>query len=350
MGRIIVFTILIIVVALGFLKFAQKKAMRDSADQGEQRKLEHGLHEFFISHGGMDRRYLVYLPVAYDHAAATPVILNLHGSGGNAESNISMTGMNETADIYGFIVVYPEGTGTTILGKTIAAWNTGIDERIADVDDVGFIAAVIEKVKTDFHGDSERIFATGISNGAQMAYRLACERADIIAAIAPVAAQGARIACSPSRPVPIIHFHGTDDPCALYDGGMCGGCIQKYFKEMLDIEPRQISFQCESVLEYIKGWMAINRLRDTAPYVFYENDAAQCIGYGKDDQGEIVLCTVKGMGHTWPGGTYGIPCKNGLDAEKCAKWISVVGALSNDIFANELMWEFFKKHPLLPSR
>ena len=346
MGKFIILAAIITIVSFGLLKYAQKKPAQDFLDHAAQKELSPGQHEFSIEHGGISRRYIVYLPISYNKANVAPVIFNFHGGGGNAESNISMANMNETADKYGFIVVYPEGTGVKIFGKTIAAWNTGTDERIVHVDDVGFIAVVIEKIKSDFNGNPARIYATGISNGAQMAYRLACELSGTIAAIAPVAAQGVTAPCNSQRPMPIMHFHGTEDMCAPYAGGICGGCIQKYFKATIGIEIKQVQFQCDPVPEYIKKWITINRIADTAPHIVYQNNSAQCIAYGKDEPGEVVLCTVDGMGHTWPGGTYGIPCEGGLDAKKCRQWISVVGKLNADISANEIMWEFFKKHDL----
>lgn len=340
MEKFLIGIFILAVIGIGFLKYAQKKALPLAEKQGR------GMHEFFIEHGGSDRRYLVYLPVSYDRTIATPVIFNFHGGGGNADGVNAMSLMNETADKYGFIVVYPEGTGARILGKTVAAWNTGTDERIAHVDDVGFISTVIEKVKTDFNADPARIYATGMSNGAQMAYRLACELSDTIAAIAPVGAQGVFAACAPKRPVPIIHFHGTEDPCAPYNGGTCGGCIQKYFKNVLGFEMQQTQFQCEAVPEHIKKWAERNKVANMTPSVFYERGSAQCVAYGKGEPGEVALCTIAGAGHTWPGGAYGTPCDDGMDRMKCKEWIAVVGGITHDASANELMWEFFTKHPL----
>lgn len=347
MEKFFIGIVVIAIIFLGFLKYTHKKTVQGPKGSEVKKERSAGEHEFTLEHGGMSRRYIVYLPQSYTGAEAMPVIVNLHGGGGNANGVNAMSLMNATADDHGFIVVYPEGAGVRILGKTIAAWNTGTDERIAHVDDIGFIAAVIEKVKTDFSVDSTRIYATGMSNGAQMAYALACELSDTIAAIAPIGAQGVFTSCTAKRPVPIIHFHGTEDPCAPYDGGTCGGCIQKYFKNVLGIEMQQTQFQCEAVPEHIKKWVARNRIKDLSSRVVHENGSARCIAYGKDEPGEVVLCSIAGAGHTWPGGAYGTPCEDGMDKMKCKEWISVVGGLSHDVSANELMWEFFQRHRLV---
>lgn len=340
MGKATIFFSIIIVVLAVLVVSGSRK------EKGTKEKPSVGMKEFFITHNAAKRRYLVYVPKKYDAQRPLPVVLNFHGGGGNADGVEPMTHMNATADAHDFIVVYPEATGTKLLGTLIGSWNTGVDARFAHVDDVGFISAVIDAVKNDLSIDDARIYATGISNGAQMAYRLACERPELITAIAPVGSQSVAEACALARPVPVIHFHGTKDPCAVYDGGMCGGCIADYFKELIGMTIEPVRYQCESVPDAFQKVIAKNGIHNKIPVIMYAHNNATCLAYGQGEAGESVLCIIKGMGHTWPGGGYGKPCEDGDDTKKCMAYKNVVGALSNDISANEMMWEFFSKFSL----
>jgi polyhydroxybutyrate depolymerase len=159
-----------------------------------------------------------------ERGAPLPVVLAFHGGGGNAEGFEAYAGLDTLADRAGFLVVYPDGTGP--LRRRLLTWNAGPDccgyARTHDVDDVGFAMAVLDDLARRTPVDSLRVYATGHSNGAMMAYRLAAERAERIAAIAVVA--GAMDvpaeAFHPSRAVPVLDIHSVDDPRALYGGGM----------------------------------------------------------------------------------------------------------------------------------
>jgi polyhydroxybutyrate depolymerase len=133
---------------------------------------------------------------------------------------VAFTGLNEKADEAGFLAVYPNGTGE----KRSLTWNGGNCCGYAvenQVDDVGFVRALLDDLEKVVTVDPSRVYATGISNGAIMAYRLASELSDRIAAVAPVAGPMGTATCSPRRPVSVMHFHGTDDqfaPCRRAGG------------------------------------------------------------------------------------------------------------------------------------
>ncbi|MBU0636500.1 hypothetical protein KKE06_05735, partial [Candidatus Micrarchaeota archaeon] len=303
-----------------------------------------GDYDFSLLHYGLKRTYLVHVPPSYNGDSLTPVVLVLHGGGGNGEGMKKFTLMDTTADQEGFIVVYPEGTGKNFLGKTLGSWNgerccpSAMEEN---VDDVGFISKLIDRLQTDFNIDYNRVFVTGHSNGAIMAYRLACELSDKIAAIAPIGAQGVFESCPLERPVPTIHFHGTEDPCTGYaESGLCGGCFAKYFCKVFGIlcfkEP--FKWECGSVPNFFDDWRKLNGVSD-ASRITFENNNATCITYGPNTEGtEVSLCAIEGMGHQWPGGSYGSPCQEGLESQKCMDWIDSMGAISHDISANKVMW------------
>jgi polyhydroxybutyrate depolymerase len=154
--------------------------------------------------------------------AQLPVMLAFHGGGGEAAGFKAYSGFDEIADREGFLVVYPYGTGP--LRNRLLTWNGGTCCGYAvqrAVDDVGFAVAVLDDLADRTAVDPARVYASGHSNGAMMAYRLAAERADRIAAI--VAVGGAMTLTkpfAPSRPVAVLHIHSVDDPRALYDGGL----------------------------------------------------------------------------------------------------------------------------------
>lgn len=172
-----------------------------------------GDHTFTLTTpDGRERSYVVHVPPSYDPATPASVVLTLHGGGGDAEATQTMTGMSATADAHGFLAVYPEGIGPlTKDGHTLGTWNAGRCCGAAmeeGVDDVAYLSQLIDALEHDFNVDPRRIYATGISNGSQMSFRLACELSNRIAAVAPTGSQPALDDCHPSRPVPVWYFHG----------------------------------------------------------------------------------------------------------------------------------------------
>ena len=177
-----------------------------------------GDHSFSIRHGGRTRSYLVHVPSG---SGPFPVMIAYHGGGGEAQGFKNYAGLDAIADREHFIVVYPNGTGP--LPNRLLTFNGGgccgfAEER--KIDDVGFTIAVLDDLGRKTQIDRTRIYATGHSNGAIMAYRLAAEHADKIAAIVPVAGAMSVTTFAPSRAVPVMHIHSVDDPRALYAGGI----------------------------------------------------------------------------------------------------------------------------------
>jgi polyhydroxybutyrate depolymerase len=185
-----------------------------------------GLHEFEIDHAQRNRRALVFVPakIASDAEAQLPLVLAFHGGGGSAEGYREYAGFEGLASREGFIVVYPEGMSRAgFLTSRFHTWNAGKCCGYAsreNVDDVGFVNALLDSLIQKLPVDASRVYATGHSNGAMMSYRLAAESGDRIAAIAAVAGAMSLESFSPARPVPVLHIHSVDDPRALYDGGL----------------------------------------------------------------------------------------------------------------------------------
>jgi polyhydroxybutyrate depolymerase len=280
-----------------------------------------GNFERFIEVGGRERRYEIHVPPGYSKDRAWPAVINFHGGGGRAAAARIQSGMDATADREGFLVIYPDGTG--LFQKRLLTWNAGDCCSYAvnhKIDDIGFTRALLDDVVKLFHIDQRRIYATGMSNGAFMSYRVACELSDRIAAIGPVAGVMTVHDCRPQRPVPIIHFHGTLDRYSPYGGGVG----EKSFSKV----------PYRSVAQNTAEWLQLNHI-PAEPKKVEKKSHATIATYANDRGCEVMVVSLEGMGHNWPGGTQMIPEK-------------YEGELSRDIVANDLMWDFFRRHPLTP--
>jgi polyhydroxybutyrate depolymerase len=270
---------------------------------------------------GTQRRYIVHLPATYDVARRWPIVLSLHGSNSNGQIQLEFTAMNETADREGFIVVYPFGSGAR---ERMLFWNAGNCCGYAyehNVDDVGFVRALVDELNRQLSIDSAAVYATGMSNGAMMVYRLASEMADVFTAIAPVAGTMGTEACHPSHPVSVIHFHGTNDEFVPAEGGVGKRSVTgtKHF----------------SVEHSILAWVDANGCPDTPVNTTLANriddgTTTEVRVYGPGREGsEVVLYLIHGAGHIWPGRS---PRPHYL------------GKTTYNVSANEVIWEFFSRH------
>ena len=271
-----------------------------------------------VSLGEMKREYLLHVPPGYSAVQRMPVVLNFHGGGGYAKAQEEVSQMNKDADSAHYIVVYPEGT-RAIIGR-LETFNSGSccgRAQRNSIDDVAFTRAILDDLMKDLCIDSRRVYATGLSNGAMMAYRLACELPDRIAAIAPVAGTIAVENCAPGRPVAVLHFHGTADESVPYNGGPSRN-------------PLVGDTAFKSVSSTISFWVKNNNCPANSKVTYRRGDVL-CESYGPCQEGTAVtLCTIEGGGHTWPGGA---PYRLG-------------GKTSSDISANKEMFKFFEAHPM----
>lgn len=277
-----------------------------------------GDHTREMKIGDTFRSYLVHIPPSYDASKPTPVVLVFHSAMMNGALMARYCGLSEKADRSGFVVVYANGTGSTPL---FLYWDAGgVRGRVSD--DVGYVAKLLDDLATVVNVDTRRVYAAGMSNGAMMCYRLAAELSDRIAAIAAVAGTMAIEDCRPRRPVPVIHFHGTRDGLVLY-----GGPDERI--------PKNLKFL--SVDDTIRAWVRANGcpevpVIEALPDIAREGTTVRKTSYGPGKDGaEVVLYTIEGGGHTWPGRE---------------PRVNFLGKSTLDISANDLMWEFFQKHPM----
>lgn len=270
-----------------------------------------------FQHDDLERTYLLQVPPAYDGSQPVPLVLSFHGGGGNANTQIQTSGFSELADEEGFIVVYPNGTGRR--ADELLTWNGGACCAYAaenQIDDVGFVRALIAELEAQYNIDPKRIFATGMSNGGIFSYRLACDASDIFAAVAPVAGTQNYALCEPAEPVSVIHFHGTDDGHVGYNGGAGPDSF--------------VEVPFTSVSESIDFWLDQNqcsKMPQTESFSDIQHDTyADCA-----NNSAVELYTILGGKHAWPGG--GGPAWPGGDQP------------TQSISATQLIWEFFEAHP-----
>jgi len=271
-----------------------------------------GDYRFSFAHDGTTREYLVHVPKSY-RASPTPMLVALHGGGGDADfqADDSKYGLISKSEQAGFIAVFPNGYSRFPSGA-LATWNAGACCGAAqknDIDDVGFIREVIHRVERQASIDPRRIFATGMSNGAMMSWRLACEAPEI-RAIAPVEGTDNTRSCKPAHPVAVIQFHAADDPNVPFDGGVGKG-------------PSHTDYV--SVPATQAKWVAIDRAAPGATRVITVPGAHCDLHPAKPGGAPVELCVTDTGGHSWPGG----------GTQQGRKQPSMA------ISANDLMWEFF---------
>ena len=267
-----------------------------------------------IVSSGQEREFLLYVPRSYDRTKPTPLVISLHAGAQWPAAQMETSRWNHLADNEGFLVVYPAG-GSGVLAK---AWALTPDARRAT--EVKFISDLIDTLRATYNIDSTRIYANGLSLGGAMAFVLSCTLSHRIAAVG--AAAGTQVlpwsSCADTTTVPMIAFHGTGDPLVPFDGGTSPTGLS--------------SVVFPSVREWAANWARRNHCApgavesSVAHYVRraeYTNCAANA---------GVVLYTIGGGGHTWPG------------AKPALSWI--VGSTNTEIDATREMWTFFRDHPL----
>lgn len=259
---------------------------------------------------GLNRTYRLYVPSSYNAAESAPLVINLHGYGSNNIEQEVYGDFRPIADTAGFLVVHPNGTPDNF---NIMHWNTF---GTSNVDDVGFLSALIDTLSANFNIHSDRVYSTGMSNGGFMSFSLACSLSDRIAAIASVTGSmtSAQFSnCSPIRPVPVMQIHGTADATVPYGGNAFFVPVQ-------------------AVLDF---WVDHNNCT-TTPFITDvpdidpdDNCTAEHYLYPYGDNGSVVEhYKILGGGHSWPGAPININITN------------------MDFSASEEIWRFFSQYDL----
>jgi polyhydroxybutyrate depolymerase len=313
----------VIVLAISFVLSACAGGRRESP---VETALAAGDHEVTLAHGGRSRAYIVHVPPRLGSSAA--VVLAFHGGGGEAAGFQSYAGLDAVADREGFVVVYPYGNG--VLPRRLLTWNAGDCCGFAlnqQIDDVGFAVALLDDLAERVPLDPARVYATGHSNGAMMAYRLATERSDRFAAVAPVAG-AMSVDGPPSRAVAVLHIHSVDDPRALYEGGLGppfpGTDVRSQHR------PVESSLAAWVRQNGCTGEPRVAETRTGAPRTVNEGQTATLLTWDRCSSGRPVAhWKLTGVGHSWPGN----------EVSELREELS--GAPTTLISAAEEAWRFF---------
>ncbi|MHB8806281.1 MAG: extracellular catalytic domain type 1 short-chain-length polyhydroxyalkanoate depolymerase [Anaerolineaceae bacterium] len=261
--------------------------------------------------GGMKRKYLLYVPSSYDPEKPTPLVVSMHGFKDYPTRQMRKSGWNNLAERKSFIVVYPLGSGIPPAWQLYDYKNPSANPT----KDVRFISDLIDHLQKQYNIDRYRIYANGLSNGGGMSLALACTLSEQIAAIGSVV--GAYFypldACQPTRPVPMIAFHGTADKLVSYTGG----------------PSERLNYPFPSIPDFMEK-LARHNGCTSAPVEQVLNSRVRSTSYyGAAD---VVLYTIEDGEHAWPVG------------DRLPRWLA--GNASTDIDATHVMWEFFQVHPL----
>jgi polyhydroxybutyrate depolymerase len=252
-----------------------------------------------IVSGGVSRQYRLHVPTSYRPETPVPLVLNLHGYNSNAAQQESVSQFSAKADRAGFVAAYPEGLGNP------QSWRFG--DRAEGQADVDFILDLMRSLESRLSIDPARVYVSGISNGAEMSYRLMCDAADTFAAAGLVSGgYPAWRDCTPARPVPVVAFHGTADRLLPYEG-----------------QPPVFL----PVHDWAAQWAARNGCAATPAVTFRQDEVTGETWSGCRSGADVVLYTIAGKGHSWPGS-------------------SMPASITTQVIdATDVMWEFFAAHP-----
>lgn len=272
-----------------------------------------------LRHGGRERTYVVRVPSGISRESeAVPLVIVLHGGGGNARNAEAMTGFTAKGAAERFIVAYPEGTSRQ---RPLFTWNAGhccgyaMEQR---VDDVGFIGALIDELSAIHRIDRKRIYVTGMSNGAMMAHRLGIELSDRIAAIAPVVGTVFGDEPRPRSRVSALMINGMLDDFVPYRGGPPGG----RFREAWDGTPTRPAVDQARFWAQANGCSSTRQTEDRGAYLIGRHDCGPPVA--------VEMYSVKDNAHAWPGGRSGT--RRG-------------DTPTTSLNATDIIWAFFHAHP-----
>ena len=289
-----------------------------------------------FQHDGQIREYRIHIPKNYTKHQAVPLFVFLHGGGGDSIQGSKM-GLSKVSEKHGFIAVYPNAVNKN--------WNDGrkmelrTDQELR-IDDVDFIASVVDRVKKEYNVNAKRVFCAGISNGGFMTQRMAIEKSHLFAASGLfVASMGSplRERFKPKLPMSMIFINGTDDPLVPYDGGSIQVNLLPKLNRLLGKSPESRG-KCIATEEVVSMWVKRNAITsepDVTNIPDVNTSDGSHVAYrlwkGGEQGTAVALYKVIGGGHTIPGGMQYLPER-------------FIGKVNRDIEGFETMWQFFSEH------
>jgi polyhydroxybutyrate depolymerase len=270
--------------------------------------------------------FIEHVPPAYDGTHALPLVIDLHGWSQPAALKFTEDAMPAAADRYRFITIAPDIT------RPVPLWDTSLTGT-----DAAWVAALVDHLETTQCIDRFRVYATGMSNGAMMTSTLACTMSTTLAAVAPVAGVHDPKGCSTTRHVPLMAFHGTDDPYLSYKGGYgpkVAGLASPDGKGTLGSSLPTADEDAIPVPDRVQGWATRNGC-DPGPTTADIAAGVTGTSWVCPANGTTELITITGGGHTWPGSAFD------------AKLPDMMGSTTTAIDATEMIWDFFATHPII---
>ena len=296
------------------LSFALLSIVACGSGTSEPQAMQPGDYSQTLTSGGLQRSYMLHVPLRYDGSKALPLVFVLHGYGGQAEGMAGSTGLSLKADQEGFFVAYLQGT---LGSEGKSSWNTGIVSNDATVDDVRFVRDVARELEGKLKVDTRRIYATGFSQGGSMTHRLAAQLPDLLAGVATVEStvgmsedQGItfKMIPKPKAPIAMLIIHGMQDITCPYDGGQ-GTNPDQWARSVADT----VAFWTQA-----DGCTAAPEITTSSDHNVITEDHAGCsVGT------EVELVTIVSGKHQWP------------TAQNDAHFVG-----------SDAVWDFFSRHAL----
>ena len=275
---------------------------------------------------GLAGTIIRHLPPAYDGATPLPVVFDLHGWSQPAAIQVLMSDLPVYGDAHRFITIEPQ------VERPVALWETTLAS-----DDIKWLTALLDETEATLCVDTNRIFFTGMSNGAMMTSSVACALSDRVAAAAAVAGVRNPKGCEFSRPVPIVAFHGTNDQYLAFDGGYgpkVAGLPNPSGEGSLGDGSVVAAPAAESVPEMTGAWATRNGCNAAEPTESTVTEDVTLLTWDCARGADALLYRVDGGGHAWPGSAFS------------ASIVDFVGHTTMTISASDIMWQFFRSHPL----
>ena len=276
---------------------------------------------------GLAGTYIRHLPPAYDGSTPLPVVFDLHGWSQSAAIQVLMSDLPAYGDAHRFITITPDIT------RPVELWDVALDSP-----DTQWMTALLDEVEATLCIDVNRVFFTGMSYGATMTTSMMCALSDRVAAAAPVSGINNLEGCTFERPVPVVAFHGTDDQYLAYDGGFgpeVAGLPNPAGDGTLGDGSVPTATEFESVPEMTAAWALRNGCDAADPSEAQVSAEVTLLTWDCPTGADALLYRVDGGGHAWPGSSFSVSIAD------------YVGLTTMTINANDIMWQFFRSHPLV---
>jgi polyhydroxybutyrate depolymerase len=288
-----------------------------------------GMHLISLNVDDYERSYLLFSPTCITEADSLPLVLMFHGGGGTAEGVSWDTGWDDLAERECFLAAFPNGfpsdpNNPPSFRENPQLWNDGSGRFNREVDDIGFIEAMLADIIDTYPVDPGRIYAAGFSNGASMAFRVGIEMQYIFSAIAPVAGALWYEDIELSSPVSLLYMTGTADPLNPIDGGVPKLAVGNREPGGEKAKP--------AVINHVLTWTEALDC-DPDDQILVDEGILLTTVYKECAGGsEVQYLTLEGIGHHWPGGKFMLP-------------ESLMGKRTNEVEATQIIWDFFLAHP-----